>query len=110
MNSITDFNSEEYEIVEYLNQTNNEKAESIANKVAKEDGFQDANELYIRELQEMKQKLKERAQIKWWTPEAIETWRKINNDLEQVVWIKKDKWALYILNEIKQKWENLYLR
>lgn len=96
------------EILEYVDKSNNEIAEDVANKKAKEEWYMNANEMYISELYDMKKKLKQQAYIDWRTPEIIKEWRAINNEIEKVVWIKKNNGSMYILNEIRGKWNELY--
>lgn len=110
MTDITEYNEEEFEVVEFYGKDNNEIAESRAHKESKSKNYEDANDMYIKELFEMKDKIKEVWDSKWWTPNLIDQWRKINNDIEQVVWIKKDKSALYLLNDIREKGKALYMK
>lgn len=100
--------SEQSEILEYVDKSNNEIAEDVANKIAKEKWFKNVNEMYISELYEMKEKLKITAEIDWRTADVIKERRAVNNEIEKVVWIKKNNGAMYILNEIRGKWNELY--
>lgn len=102
---------EQQEILQYVDKDNNELAEFFANKYAKEKWYSNATEMYISELYEMKTKIKQAAcWIDWWTAQLIKERRAINNEIEQIVWMKKNNNALYLLNEIREKWENLYLK
>lgn len=102
---------EQREILEYVDLDNNQLAEFFANKYAKEKWYANATDMYISELYEMKLKIKDASHWEdWWTPQLIKEWRAINNEIEQIVWMKKNNNALYLLNEIREKWENLYLK
>lgn len=102
---------EQQEILEYVDKDNNELAEFFSNKYAKQEWYSNAVDMYISELYEMKKKIKQSALWEdWWTPQLIKEWRAINNEIEQIVWMKKNNNALYLLNEIRAKWDALYLK
>lgn len=101
---------EQNEILEYIDKSNNEIAEDFSNKKSKEKWYKNTSEMYIAELYEMKDKLKLAAQIDWRTAEIIKERRAINNEIEKVVGIKKNNGAMYILNEIRWKGNDLYLQ
>lgn len=110
MGEIIQFTEEQFEILEDISKSNNEKAERFVHKLAENCGYKDANEMYIKEMEVLKDKLKKYWDIKWYSPEVIKELRQINNEFEKIVWIKKDNSSLYLLNEIRGKWENLYLK
>lgn len=109
MPDITEYKEEDFDVVESCNIWNNDIAQNIAHSVSRENNFEDANDMYIKELFDMKKKIKEVWDKNWWSANLIDQWRKVNNDIEAVVWIKKDKTALYMLQDIRQKWRDLYL-
>lgn len=101
---------EQNEILEYIDKSNNEIAEDFSNKKSKEKWYKNTSEMYIAELYEMKDKLKNAAESDWRTAEIIKERRAINNEIEKVVGIKKNNGAMYILNEIRWKGNDLYLQ
>lgn len=100
---------EQSEILEYVDKSNNEIAESFSNKKSKQKGYKNTSEMYIAELYEMKDKLQSIAMVDWRSTDIIKERRAINNEIEKVVGIKKTNNAMYILNEIRAKGEALYL-
>lgn len=103
---------EQNEILDYIDKSNNEIAEDFSNKKSKEKWYKNTSEMYIAELYEMKEKIKYIWEFSdgWWTPELIKERRAINNEIEKVVWIKKNNGAMYILNEIRWKGNDVYLQ
>lgn len=102
---------EQQEILEYVDKDNNQLAEFYSNKYAKDKWYKNAIDMYISELYEMKTKINIAANSTdwdWWTPQLIKEWRAINNEIEEIVGMKKNNNALYLLNEIRAKWEALY--
>ena len=100
---------QQWEILEYVDKSNNEIAEDISHKQSKEDGFRDTNEMYISTLYAMKKSIEQMAKIRWYrTVEESKEMRAILADIESVVGIKKDKWAFFVLNDIRHKWNSLY--
>jgi hypothetical protein len=66
--------------------------------------------MYIKELFEMKAKIKSTGDLNWRSAPLLDQWRKVNNDIEEVVWIKKSKQSLYVMSDIRGAGKNLYLK